>query len=233
MRLWLQRTNDAKRVAIFLVNAASTAYWEWALVENGGVLNLASAAVGTVIQCTQDGKVGVRTAPSNTFDVVAAAGANSTLATFWNQTADSSAWGPNVRVGTNTSGVLMSFQRQDGTTIGSISHNGTNVSYNTSSDPRLKTLIGPTTRAGLAALRQLPVYDYRWNDKPDGPVETGVLASDVATVLPEASTTLGPENLQMVDYGRLSVLALAACKELDTAVTALTARVAALERRGP
>ena len=75
---------------------------------------------------------------------------------------------------------------RNGTTIGSITQNGTTaVAYNTSSDYRLKHDIAPMTGA-LAKVAALKPVTYKWNaDNSDG---EGFIAHELAEVCPHAVT---------------------------------------------
>ena len=111
-----------------------------------------------------------------------------------------------------------------GTVIrGTISTNGTSVSYNTTSDYRLKenvvTLTGALDR--LAALKP-----SRFNFIADPAVTVdGFLAHEAQAVVPEAVTGVkdGPE-MQGIDNGKLVPLLVAAVQELAARVAELEAR---------
>lgn len=66
--------------------------------------------------------------------------------------------------------------------VGSIQTSGTSTSYNTTSDKRLKNVVGQAT--DVAVLRALIVNDYTW--KSTGAAGRGVLAQDAYLVKPDA-----------------------------------------------
>jgi endosialidase-like protein len=63
---------------------------------------------------------------------------------------------------------------------------GTGVAYNTTSDQRLKENIRPTAK-GLNELMRIQVNDFNFKSRP-GRNETGFIAQQLYTVLPEAVT---------------------------------------------
>ena len=78
------------------------------------------------------------------------------------------------------------FTNSSGNTAGSILHSGsTTVSYNTSSDYRLKENIAPMTGA-LAKVGQLKPVTYTW--KEDGKVGQGFIAHELQEVVPDCVT---------------------------------------------
>lgn len=112
-------------------------------------------------------------------------------------------------------------------TIGSITQNGTTgVSYNTSSDYRLKENVAPMQNA-LDTVAQLNPVTYTW--KADGSAGQGFIAHELQAVVPDCVTgekdavdETGNPQYQGVDT---SFLVATLCK----AIQELTARVAQLE----
>lgn len=140
--------------------------------------------------------------------------------------------------GADTSACAFAQFQRAGTVIGSITQSGTTaVLYNTTSDERLKTVVGPVdAAAALDKVAAMNPVQFTWNDAPgDGP-QIGFLAQQLATVAPEAVTpgtgapgdTLDEQSGEggfvpwMTDLSRL-------VPTLVAAVQALTARVAELE----
>jgi hypothetical protein len=83
-----------------------------------------------------------------------------------------------------SSGTLVRFD-SSGSNRGTISTNGSTVSYNTSSDYRLKENIAPMTGA-LAIVGQLKPCTYTW--KESGLDSQGFIAHELAEVVPDAVT---------------------------------------------
>jgi hypothetical protein len=126
----------------------------------------------------------------------------------------------------------------NGTTFsscGAISVSGTTTTYATSSDYRLKKSIAPMT-SGLATVSALKPITYKWNaDDSDG---EGFIAHELQEVIPhavvgekDAVDENGKIKPQGVDYSKIVVHLVAAIQEQQATITALTARVAALEAK--
>lgn len=84
---------------------------------------------------------------------------------------------------TTTAQTHINFINGNGT-VGSISTNGTATAFNTSSDKRAKTVIGPATDTSV--LSRLEVWDGTWN--VDGRMDRFLLAQDAYLVKPSAVT---------------------------------------------
>jgi hypothetical protein len=131
-----------------------------------------------------------------------------------------------------------------GTTIGGITQNGTTaVAYNTSSDYRLKNTIAPMTGA-LAKVQALKPVTYKWN--ADGSDGQGFIAHELQAVIPDCVTGEkdgieiyidedGNEQTkpqyQGIDTSFLVATLTAAIQEQQALITALTARITALEAK--
>jgi len=97
-------------------------------------------------------------------------------------------------------------------TVGSIQTSGNSTLFNTSSDYRLKENSQPITGA-LAKVQALNPVRYNW--KADGSEGEGFIAHELQEVVPYAvSGEKDGENMQGVDYGKLTTLLTAAIKEL-------------------
>lgn len=111
-----------------------------------------------------------------------------------------------------------------GGAIGSITQNGTTaVSYNTSSDYRLKDITGPVTNSG-AYIDSLNPVEGTW--KADGSTFVGLIAHEVQEVSRTSIATgvKDGEEMQAMDYSSAELIA-----NLIAEVKSLRARVAALE----
>jgi len=120
--------------------------------------------------------------------------------------------------------------------IGSVQQAGTTgVSFNTSSDYRLKENVTPIT-TGLAKISALKPVTYDWiSDKSAG---EGFIAHELQAIIPNAVTGEkdavdegGKPIHQGVDYSKIVVHLVAAIQEQQVTITALTARIAALEAK--
>ncbi len=124
----------------------------------------------------------------------------------------------------------------NGGSIGSITQNGTTaVAYNTSSDYRLKEDIQPMTGA-LARVAALKPVTYKW--KVDGSDGEGFIAHELQAVVPQCVTGEkdavdedGNPKYQGIDTSFLVATLTAAIQEQQATITALTARIEALENK--
>ena len=134
---------------------------------------------------------------------------------------------------TTSNGDVVQFFRNT-TDVGSISVTTTATAYNTSSDYRLKENIIPLAGA-IARLNQLPVHRFNFIADPDTVVD-GFIAHEAAAVVPECVTGEkdevdedGDPVYQGIDQSKLVPLLTAALQEAIAMISALEARVAALE----
>ncbi len=110
----------------------------------------------------------------------------------------------------------IAFKRPDNNIIGSITQSGpTTVSYNTTSDKRLKINIHET-KFGLKDVNKIQVKDYNFLGTKSE--QTGFLAQELYEVFPEA-VSVGGEDPQerpwMIDYGKITPLLVKAVQELS------------------
>ena len=136
--------------------------------------------------------------------------------------------------GTGTHYIAL-FQNVVGTTVGQITHNGTNTSFTTSSDYRLKENIQPMQNA-LSVVAQLNPVTYNW--KADGSDGQGFIAHELQAVVPDCVTgdkdavdADGKPVYQGIDTSFLVATLTAAIQEQQSIINALTERVAALESK--
>ena len=133
--------------------------------------------------------------------------------------------------------VFMTNNGSAGSSVGSISHNGSSTAYNTSSDYRLKEDVQPMTGA-LTRVSALKPVTYKW--KSTRQTSEGFIAHELAEVVPEAVSGEkdavnedGSIKPQGIDTSFLVATLTAAMQEQQAIITALTARVAALEGAQP
>jgi len=120
------------------------------------------------------------------------------------------------------------FANSSGTLAGIIEHTGsTAVTYNTSSDYRLKENIKPLEN-GLERLNNLKPVKFDW--KEDGTSSEGFIAHEVQEIFADAvSGKKDAEMMQGMDYGRITPLLVKAIQELTTKLEAAEARITTLE----
>ena len=134
--------------------------------------------------------------------------------------------------GGNTAGNFIYFVNSSDVVVGSIMANGgSNVSYNTSSDRRLKENI-VASNAGLAKLMRIHVDDFNFIADPSKTRVQGFIAQDLYKVYPEAVAVGGPnphEKPWSVDYGRITPLLVKSLQELKADNDNLRSQVNALK----
>jgi hypothetical protein len=120
-----------------------------------------------------------------------------------------------------------------GSTVGSVTSNGTNTSYGTTSDYRLKENIAPMTGA-LAKVAALKPCTYKW--KVNGSDGEGFIAHELAEVCPHAVTgkkdavdAEGKPVYQGIDVSFLVATLTKAIQEQQALIVQLQADVAALK----
>jgi hypothetical protein len=102
--------------------------------------------------------------------------------------------------------------------VGNITSNGSSVSYNTTSDYRLKEDL--KTIKGLEIVNKIKVYDYKWKSQ-DSRMD-GVLAHELAEVLPYAVSGIKDgEQMQGVDYSKIVPVMVQAIKDLKAELDTL------------
>lgn len=122
-----------------------------------------------------------------------------------------------------------------GSTVGFISTDGTNTTYSTSSDYRLKNTIAPMTGA-LAKVALLKPCTYKWN--ADGSDGEGFIAHELAEVVPQCVTGEkdavnedGNPQYQGIDTSFLVATLTAALQEAHGLIKNLETRISALEAK--
>ena len=142
-------------------------------------------------------------------------------------------WGLNITNSTTTTGNAINFTNSSGTQIGQIQNSTSATSYVTSSDYRLKENVAPIT-TGLTTISALKPVSYDWiGDKSHG---EGFIAHELQELVPLAVTgqkdavdSNGNPVHQGIDYSKIVVHLVAAIQEQQAMITALTARITALE----
>ena len=121
-------------------------------------------------------------------------------------------------------GKLMQFRNSAGNENGSIASNASVTAYNTSSDYRLKEN-EVTISDAISKVKQLKPYTFNFKVTPDQKVD-GFFAHEAQEVVSYA--VLGEkdaEDMQQMDYGKLTPLLTAALKEAVTEIESLKSRL--------
>jgi hypothetical protein len=150
-------------------------------------------------------------------------------------TTSGSHYGVHVNSTNTTNGAVLVEFTAVTTEVGNITTNGTSsVSYNTTSDYRLKENIAPVLD-GIARLQQLKPSRFNFIADPDKTVD-GFLAHEAQAVVPECVTgekdavdADGNPVYQGIDQSKLVPLLTAALQEAIAKIETLEAKVAALE----
>jgi len=125
-------------------------------------------------------------------------------------------------------GKLMQFRNSSGNENGSIASNASVTAYNTSSDYRLKEN-EVTISDAISKVKQLKPYTFNFKVTPDQKVD-GFFAHEAQEVIPYAVFgEKDAEDMQQMDYGKLTPLLTAALQEAITEIESLKAEVAALK----
>jgi len=88
-----------------------------------------------------------------------------------------------IRSGTTGGGNIAAFHRYNGTAVGSITHNGTNTTYGTSSDARLKDNIRDTSIDACKFLLDISVREWEWAS--NGKSDIGFIAQEALEYYPD------------------------------------------------
>ena len=118
-----------------------------------------------------------------------------------------------------TDGTAVEF-RNDATIVGSISVASASTAYNTSSDARLKDIIGEAR--GLKVINELNPVSYNW--KADGKSDEGLIAQEVKELVPNAVSQTDEGYYQM-DYSKLVTPLIKAIQEQQTQIDALQSEI--------
>jgi hypothetical protein len=131
--------------------------------------------------------------------------------------------GMRVRHGRGLSGFAgtgISFRRSDDTEVGKVSIGFTNVTYDTTSDYRLKENVNYSWDA-TTRLKQLKPARFNFKEET-GITLDGFLAHEVQEVVPQAVTgEKDGEQMQGIDHSKLVPLLVKTIQELEARITAL------------
>jgi hypothetical protein len=114
--------------------------------------------------------------------------------------------------------------------VGSISVTGSGVTYNTTSDLRLKENIEPLEATDK--LMAMNPVSYNWKADPDGPRCMGFIAQEMQDVMPEAVSAGDDEDAMMsMDYGRITPILVSALQDAHRKIEELEQRIADMEAK--
>ncbi|QDP55461.1 MAG: putative chaperone of endosialidase [Prokaryotic dsDNA virus sp.] len=122
------------------------------------------------------------------------------------------------------------YMTDGGGAIGSITAaSGTSVSYNTTSDERLKKNIVDAS-SQLDTIKNIKIREFDW--KKNNYHELGVIAQEIKTLVPNAVTEGGDDETKNpfgVDYGKIVPYLIKAVQEQQTIIEDLKTRIETLE----
>ena len=108
----------------------------------------------------------------------------------------------------------------------SISISSSAVTYNTSSDRRLKQDIEPLEATDK--LMAMNPVSFVWKTEPEASRSMGFIAQEVQEIMPQAVSTRDDGMMQM-DYGRITPILASALQDAHKKIEQLESRLAALE----
>ena len=114
-----------------------------------------------------------------------------------------------------------------GDEVGKITSDGSNITYATSSDARLKDVTG--IARGLEVINELNPVAYNW--KSSGKADEGLIAQEVQKIVPNAVVEGEEDEMYCMDYSKLVVHLVAGMKEQQELITTLQAEVALLKEK--
>jgi hypothetical protein len=115
--------------------------------------------------------------------------------------------------------------------IGTIVCSTSGVTYNTTSDRRLKDNIQPIADATDKLMAMKPVA-HTWIDDPDKPQVHGFIAQEMQEVIPEAvSGDAESDEMMSMDYGRITPVIVAALQDALNEIKELKTRIDELENK--
>ena len=124
--------------------------------------------------------------------------------------------------------VMIDFKNASGSSHGSIKMAASSVSFNTTSDYRLKEN-EVTISDAISKVKQLKPYTFNFKADSNTTID-GFFAHEAQEVIPYAVTgEKDAEEMQSMDYGKLTPLLTAALQEAISEIETLKAEVAALK----
>ena len=173
----------------------------------------------TAMTILQNGNVGIGTnTPANRFSLQSSS-FGKPVAFIENTDASTTSSGMFIKVAGFTGTYFIAFLSDNGSFIGHIDQaNANNVNYSTTSDKRLKNIIG-TSQKGLTDLMKIKVYDYSFKSDPNKKVQSGFMAQELYEIFPQAvskprdSNEPAEKDPWMIDYGRVTPLIIKSVQE--------------------
>jgi hypothetical protein len=190
------------------------------ILQNGNV------GIGTITPVDKLSVVGtadfgyIRSVSTGSFDVQAST-VSKPVAKIRNTNGGATADGLYITAGsTSANGSwFINFLTPDATQIGEIEQNSaTSVGYFTTSDKRLKNIIGASQK-GLSDLMKIKIYDYTFKSDLNKKIQTGFMAQELNDIFPQSvskprdNNEPAEKNPWMVDYGSVTPLIIKSVQE--------------------
>ena len=119
----------------------------------------------------------------------------------------------------------MGFVHQKTSVVGTIAIDSSSTTYNTSSDARLKNVLG--NAKGLDIVNQLNPVHFEW--KETGKTQDGLIAQEVEPLIPESVSTNEQTGFYEMDYSKLVTPLIKAVQEQQEQIEQLKQEIEALK----
>ena len=110
--------------------------------------------------------------------------------------------------------------RKQGTQRGSVTISDSGSTYNTSSDARLKTVLGKAE--GLEIVNKLNPVNFEWNESKE--IQDGLIAQEVMEIIPHA-VSKNSDGYYEMDYSRIVTPLIKAIQEQQEQINALQSEI--------
>jgi hypothetical protein len=107
-----------------------------------------------------------------------------------------------------------------GVSVGTITTNSSTTAYNTTSDARLKNILGEAK--GLEIINKLNPVNFEWKESKE--IQDGLIAQEVLKIVPNAVTGSEEDYYQM-DYSKLVTPLIKAIQEQQEQIDALQSEI--------
>ena len=131
-----------------------------------------------------------------------------------------------------TDGTIIQFANgTNGVGVGGVDATSSGVTYNTTSDRRLKDNIEPIAN-GTEKLMAMKPVTHTWVADPEADAVHGFIAQEMQEIVPEAvSGDPDGEEMMSMDYGRITPVLVAALQDAHKKIEALEARINEMEAK--
>ena len=129
--------------------------------------------------------------------------------------------GVGITINRGSDGNIITFKKDNGSGIvGGISITSTSTAFNTSSDARLKNILGKAK--GLEIINKLNPVNFEWKESKE--IQDGLIAQEVMDIVPNAVTG-SEEDYYQIDYSKLVTPLIKAIQEQQEQIDALQSEI--------